>query len=227
VLEWIRSVLALNVDLIEKGGYGAVFLLMAIESSFIPFPSEVVIPPAGFLAARGRMSPAWILLAGIGGSLAGAWVNYVLAVKVGRPFFHRWGKWFLVSERNLDRAEAFFARHGEIGTFVGRLVPGVRQLISIPAGMARMDLARFSFFTALGAGLWCTVLYGIGYSVGRAGEHLDLGRVKDRSWHLFLEWVLPAVALLLVAYVLWYRRRRRVRGAGASPGGGPGAESRP
>lgn len=225
MLEWIRDVLALNVDLIAKGGYPGIFVLMAVESSFIPFPSEVVVPPAGYLAAQGRMSLPGVMAASIGGSLVGAWFNYWFATRVGRPFFHRYGKWFLVSERSLDRAEAFFARHGEIGTFVGRLVPAVRQLVSLPAGMARMNLLRFTLFTALGAGLWCAVLYGIGYSVGKAGERLDLSRIRDRSTGVFLSWVLPSLVVLVAAYVVWHRRRKS-REAPPSPPAPPAAESR-
>lgn len=225
MLDWIRDVLALNVDLVARGGYAGIFLLMAIESSFIPFPSEVVVPPAGFLAARGEMSLPWVMAAAVGGSLVGAWFNYWFAIRVGRPFFHRYGKWFLVSEKGLDAAEAFFARHGEIGTFVGRMVPGVRQLVSLPAGMARMHLGRFTLFTALGAGLWCGVLYGIGYSVGKAGEKLDLARIKDQSWGVFLDWVLPAGAVLVAAYAFWYRRRSRREPP--SPGERAESQSRP
>lgn len=219
MLEWIQDVLKLNVDLIAAGGYLGIFVLMTIESSFIPFPSEVVVPPAGYLAARGEMSVAWIMVASLLGSLAGAFVNYWIAVRIGRPFFHRWGKWFLVSGKSLDRAEEFFARHGEIGTFVGRLIPGVRQLISIPAGMARMHLGRFAFFTALGAGIWCAVLLGIGWSVGKAGDRLDLSRVKDEAFRDFLVYVLPALAVIVAAYVLWRRRKP------PSPGGPPVADS--
>ena len=209
MLDWIRDILQLNVDLVARGGYAGVFVLMAIESSFIPFPSEVVVPPAGYLAAKGQMSMAWILAAAVAGSLAGAYFNYWFAVRVGRPFFHRYGKWFLVSEKGIDRAEAFFARHGEIGTLVGRLVPVVRQLISIPAGMARMNLARFGFFTGLGAGIWCAVLAGIGWSIGKASEPLDLAAVKNRSTGIFLVWILPALVLLVAGYVLVRRFRAR------------------
>ena len=216
MLEWIRDILALNVDLIAMGGYGGIFLLMAIESSFIPFPSEVVVPPAGYLAAKGQMGLAGVMVAAVGGSLVGAWFNYWFAIKVGRPFFHRYGKWFLVSESSIDRAEAFFARHGEIGTFVGRLVPVVRQLISLPAGMARMNLLRFTLYTGLGAGIWCAVLYGVGYSIGKAGEHLDLSRIRDQSMGIFVRWVLPSLVLLVAGYAWWYRRRKA--SASAPPG---------
>ena len=223
MLDWLADLLQLNVDLIAKGGYAGIFVLMAIESSFIPFPSEVVVPPAGYLAARGEMSLAWVLVASVAGSLAGAYVNYWVAVRLGRPFFHRYGKWFLVSEKGIDRAEAFFARHGEIGTFVGRLVPVVRQLISLPAGMARMHLGRFGFYTGLGAGIWCAVLAGIGWSVGKAGQHLDLREVKDESLRVFLVWILPALVLLVAGYVLL--RRRRDRAAPPSPGAEDVADS--
>ncbi len=225
MLEWIRDLLQLNVDLVEKGGYAGIFVLMTIESSFIPFPSEVVVPPAGYLAAQGRMSMTWILVWSIAGSLAGAYFNYWIAIRLGRPFFHRHGKWFLVSAKGIDRAEAFFARHGEIGTFVGRLIPVVRQLISLPAGMARMNLARFGFYTGLGAGIWCAVLAGIGWSIGKAGDRLDLARVKDESTRVFLVWVLPALVLLVAGYVLL--RRRRGRGTPPSPGEGGVGDSGP
>ncbi len=224
MLDWIRDLLALNVDLIAKGGYTGIVVLMAIESSFIPFPSEVVVPPAGYLAAKGEMSFAGVMAASITGSLLGAWFNYWFAIRVGRPFFHRYGKWFLVSEKSIDKAEVFFARHGEIGTLVGRLIPGVRQLISLPAGMARMNLLRFTLFTALGAGSWCAVLYGIGYSVGKAGEKLDLAGIRDRSGHIFLTWVAPVCVLLVAAYVLWYRHRK-ARGTASSAPAAPGAQS--
>ena len=146
-----------------------VFLFMAIESSFIPFPSEVVMIPAGFLCARGEMqSMALAILAGILGSLAGAFVNYYLALFVGRPFLERYGKWFVIKRESLDRACDVFNRYGAATTFLCRMVPVVRQLISIPAGIARMPLGAFTLFTALGAGIWTAVLAFAGYSIGRS-----------------------------------------------------------
>lgn len=204
--EWITGLLHLNVDLIRSGGYTGIVVLMFIESSFIPFPSEVVVPPAGYLAARGEMSVVAVLAASLLGSLLGAGLNYWIAVKWGRPFFNRYGKWFLVKEKTLDKAEKFFADHGEIGTFVGRLIPGVRQLISLPAGLSRMNLARFFAFTSLGAGIWCAVLLGIGHSIGQGKGDLDLALVKDQARHFFLVWLLPALAILIVAYIVLRRR---------------------
>ena len=142
-------------------GFLFVFGLMAVESSFVPFPSEVIMIPAGFLAFRGEMSTGdpWtdlvlMVLCGTLGSLAGAYVNYFLALKLGRPVLYRYGKYVLFSNPTLERAEEIFREYGDITTFVCRLIPAIRQLISIPAGLARMRLTRFSFFTALGAGIW-------------------------------------------------------------------------
>ncbi len=126
---------------------------MFLESSFFPFPSEVVIPPAGYLAARGEMDLAMVILMGILGSLLGALFNYWLSLKFGRPFFERYGRYLWISKRSLDRAERFFDEHGHITTFVGRLLPGIRQYISLPAGVARMNLFLFCLFTGLGASI--------------------------------------------------------------------------
>ena len=147
-------------------GYPGIAILMAVESSAIPFPSEVVMPPAGYNVALGKMSFPLVLGSGIAGSLIGALVNYLLARWLDR-ILRKHGKWILVSPASLDRAEAFFRRHGEIGTFIGRLVPVVRQLISIPAGLARMRMDRFLLYTGLGAGIWCFVLTYIGYILGK------------------------------------------------------------
>ncbi len=146
-----------------------VFVFMAVESSFIPFPSEVVMIPAGFLCARGEMQSLYLaILAGILGSLAGAFVNYYLALFVGRPFLERYGRWFFIKRESLDRACDVFNRYGAATTFLCRMVPVVRQLISIPAGIARMPLGAFTLFTALGAGIWTAVLAFAGYSIGRS-----------------------------------------------------------
>jgi membrane protein DedA with SNARE-associated domain len=159
-------------------GYLAIFALMAIESSFIPFPSEVVMIPAGFLAARGALScgTPWLdgvlaVLVGLLGSMAGAYVNYFLALKLGEPFLRKYCKYFFIKPETLDRASEIFRRYGDLATFVCRLLPAIRQLISLPAGLTRMNFRRFSFFTALGAGIWTAVLAMVGYGLGKsAGE---------------------------------------------------------
>ena len=203
----LHSVVQWLVDAVSTLGYTGIVVLMTIESSFIPFPSEVVMPPAGYLAAQGRMDPVLAVLAGTFGSILGALFNYWFAIRVGEPFLRRYGKYFLVSGEHLDRAEGFFARHGEISTFIGRLVPVVRQLISIPAGMARVPLGRFVVFTALGAGIWSTILVYIGWFVGRHETALVEGVVKAYSTRAFL-YLLPVLILIVVGYVVWHRRRR-------------------
>lgn len=201
-------------DLIFQLGYPGITILMAIESSFIPFPSEVVLPPAGFLAAQGRMN-AWLALgAGLLGSLIGALINYYLAAHLGRPFLHRYSRYVLIKEAKLDRAEAFFRRHGEISTFIGRLIPVIRQLISLPAGIARMRLDRFALYTGLGAGIWCAILTYLGWYVGsrKLVQSLDslLASPAFRTYSgRVLMVLIPLLVVILGVYVALYRRQRR------------------
>jgi membrane protein DedA with SNARE-associated domain len=192
-------------DTILTLGYSGIMLLMAIESSVLPLPSELVMPPAGYLAAKGQMNGILAVAAGTVGSVIGALINYGLALFVGEPLLRRYGKYVLISARSLDRTEAFFRRHGEISTLIGRLLPVVRHLISIPAGVSRMGLGRFILFTALGAGTWCAVLTYLGWIIGRHGQNVEaaIGPYVHRTLVMY---VLPGVAILLVAYVLWRRR---------------------
>ncbi|HEV7365379.1 MAG TPA: DedA family protein [Gemmatimonadales bacterium] len=194
-------------DTILALGYPGIVVLMAIESSVLPLPSELVMPPAGYLAAKGQMNGVLAVAAGTLGSLIGALLNYGLALFVGEPLLRRYGKYALVSGRSLDRSEAFFRRHGEISTLIGRLLPVVRHLISIPAGVSRMSLRRFVLFTALGAGVWCAVLTYLGYVIGRHGEEVE-AVIGDYVHHTLLVYVLPGVLILAGAYVLWRRNTR-------------------
>lgn len=155
----------------EKTGYFGVFFLMVIESSFIPFPSEVVIPPAAYLAYKGKLSLLGVILSGTLGSLMGALFNYYLALKLGRPVFQhlikKYGKYVLLTEYSLQRVDFFWNHHGTFSTFIGRLLPGIRQIISIPAGFARMGLFLFCLYTTLGAFIWVTFLALCGYFFGK------------------------------------------------------------
>ena len=178
-----HQVIAWIVDTVGQWGYPGIILLMFLESSFFPFPSEVVITPAGYLASQGQMSLSLVILSGIAGSVLGAGFNYWIAVKWGRPFFIRYGRYFLVSEKSLDRSEEFFARHGHISTFVGRLLPGIRQYISLPAGLARMNLPLFVIFTALGAGIWVTILALLGYLIGNNQELIGRYLHEATLWY--------------------------------------------
>lgn len=183
-------------------GYPGIVFLMAVESSLVPFPSELVMPPAGYLIHEGRMSWLPVIASGIAGSMAGALFNYYLALYLGRPFLVRYGRYFFLKPENLERTEKFFADHGEITTFVGRLIPVIRQLISLPAGLSRMPLRTFCLYTGLGAGLWVTVLTVIGWMVGR---NQDLLREYMRDATL---WVFGLAAATVYVYLKWWRRKR-------------------
>lgn len=193
-------------DTILALGYPGIIVLMAIESSVLPLPSELVMPPAGYLAAKGQMNGVLAVLAGTLGSVIGALVNYALALYVGEPLLRRYGKYVLISARSLDKTEAFFRRHGEISTLIGRLLPVVRHLISIPAGVSRMRLTKFIGFTALGAGIWCAILTYLGWLIGKHGQQVE-AVIGSYVHHTLLSYILPAVVVLLGAYLFWNRRR--------------------
>jgi membrane protein DedA with SNARE-associated domain len=193
-------------------GYPGIVLLMALESSVFPVPSELVMPPAGYLAATGKMNVLVALACGVAGSLVGAYANYVVASRIGRWIFVRYGRWVLLSEKSLERTERFFANHGEIATFIGRLFPVIRHLISIPAGLARMRLDRFFLFTGAGAAIWCSVLLAVGWLIGKAGGALSRDQVATYTRHAVVVMV-PASIALVAAYVWWRRRRAGRTGA--------------
>ena len=169
----IREIAQTIVDLIFDWGYLGIFLLMAIESSFIPFPSEIVLIPAGYLASKGDMSFSLIMVSALGGSMVGAFINYYLALLLGRKILMRYGKYFFISEESMIKMDNYFMKHGAISTFIGRLIPGIRQLISIPAGLSSMNLAVFSTYTALGAGIWALILVSLGYFIGENQDLID------------------------------------------------------
>ena len=196
------------IETVSTLGYPGIVVLMAIESSLLPLPSELVMPPAGYLAAQGRMDPFLAVAAGTLGSILGALVNYYLAIWIGEPLVRRFGKYVLISDKSLTRTQAYFARHGEISTFVGRLLPVIRHLISIPAGLARMNLGKFALFTALGAAIWCSVLTYIGWFVGSHETQLKEISYQAMAHDVLIKYILPALGLLIVGYVIWHRRRR-------------------
>jgi membrane protein DedA with SNARE-associated domain len=195
---------------ILKLGYPGIFLLMAMESSVIPIPSELVMPPAGYWAAEGKMNMAVAILCGALGSLVGAYINYFVARHLGRPLLLKYGRYVWISEKKFARVESFFLRHGEISTFIGRLLPVVRHLISLPAGLSGMNHLRFSLYTLLGAGIWVTVLTWIGYFIGENQELIM------RYSHKALIVVLICSAVLIAVYVRLHRRKT-AREAGSQP----------
>ena len=195
-------------------GYPGIVALMAMESSILPVPSELVMPPAGYWAAKGEMSFGLALLSGILGSIIGALANYYGARLIGRPLLQRYGKYVLLSERNLKRSERFFAQHGEISTLIGRLFPVIRHLISIPAGLHGMPLPKFILYTAVGAGLWCAILTWIGYFLGQ-----HEGVLRGEEIHRYVTGAIMVLIPLSIITVIVYvvRRRRSGAGGGSSP----------
>lgn len=194
---------------VENANYLLVFVFMMIESSFIPFPSEVVVPPAAYLAAQPGhdMNVVGVVLAATAGALAGALVNYLLALWIGRPLVYgfadsRLGHACLIDRAKVERAEKYFDEHGAVSTFVGRLIPAVRQLISIPAGLARMNLGMFALFTALGAAVWNSVLAGLGYWLGHTVPLSSLFEQVER-YNSYLSWAGMGVLAICVAVILY------------------------
>ena len=181
-------------------GYIGIFIMMFLESSFFPFPSEVVMIPAGYLASKGEMNLFIAILSGVLGSLTGAVFNYFLAKKYGRAFLLKYGKYFFLKEDSLKKLEEFFRNHGEISTFSGRLIPGVRQYISLPAGLAKMDLFKFSFYTSFGAAIWVVILALLGYFIG---ENEDVVKKYLKEITLF---TLLILSLIIGVYILKNRK---------------------
>lgn len=198
-------------DILHHLDYFWVTVLMAIESSFIPFPSEVVVPPAAYKAATGEMNIFLVILFATIGSDIGALVNYYLAKYLGRPIVYKFaasrlGRLCLLSPEKIEQAEGYFVKNGVTSTLVGRLVPGIRQLISIPAGLAGMPLGRFLFYTTIGAGAWNIILALLGWFIGKTvPPELFAETIQRYSSTIGLS----IVALLVVAGVAYYFIRRR------------------
>ncbi|VYS95161.1 DedA family protein [Campylobacter ureolyticus] len=163
----MSEIITFIVNLVESWGYLGIFCMMFLESSFFPFPSEVAMIPAGYLVFQGKMNIFLAFFAGTFGSLMGAIFNYYLCYFFGRSLIDKYGKYVGINDNKMQKFESFFKRHGEISTFNCRLIPGIRQYISLPAGLARMNIFRFSLFTTLGAGIWVAILLGLGYFLGQ------------------------------------------------------------
>ncbi len=191
------------VRTVGKLGYFGIIFLMGIESSFIPFPSEVIVPPAGFLASQGEMNLVIVILCGILGSLLGALVNYYIAAYFGRSFIIKYSKYLFLSDGRFEKFEAFFKKHGEITIFTGRLIPGIRQYISLPAGLVRMNIFKFLLYTALGAGIWVTILALLGYVLG---NNIDL--LKD-NLHMISYFLFAGILAIIVIYIIIHKYRNK------------------
>lgn len=210
-MEMMHSFIIWIVNSIESLGYGGIYILMTLESTFVPIPSEIVMPPAGYLAYKGEMNIYIATLMGTLGSMTGATINYYLAVWLGRPLILRYGKYVLCPPHKFEKVEKFFLRHGEVGTFTGRLMLGVRHFISVPAGLARMNMRHFLAFTCAGSAIWCGILAVIGYWIGKASDNLT----KDEMTALFKSngkmagLIATAACFIIIAsYMAWYRWKK-------------------
>ncbi len=202
-------------------GFFLILLFMTIESSFIPFPSEVVMIPAGFLAARGGLtfgSPLLdatvAVLAGTAGSLAGAYINYFLAKRLGYPVLERYGKYFFLPKDKLERAQEVFRQYGAGATFVCRLLPAIRQLISIPAGLSNMKLGPFTLWTGLGAGIWVVILTAVGYTIGAHTASMSYADLVHKGKDQISANLIYLVPTLLVGFGFYVWISNRIMGKG-------------
>ena len=183
--------------------YGSITALMAVESTFFPLPSEIVIPPAAYIASKpnSHLNIFLVILFGTIGAFIGASINYWLAVWLGRPLIYKlaetkFGKMLLLSSAKIQKTEDYFNKHGKISTFIGRLVPGIRHLISIPAGLARMNYVSFTLFTLLGAGIWNTILALMGYLAHGEADMIDK---YSEEFKIMIYVLLISTALYFVA----------------------------
>lgn len=192
---------------LDNLNYWTITILMAIESSFIPFPSEIVVPPAAYKAYHGELNIVLVVIFATLGAEIGALINYYLAKFLGRPIVYKFaesrvGRMCLLSAKKIETAEIYFKKHGAISTFIGRLVPAVRQLISIPAGLAQMKLHKFMLYTALGAGSWNLILAALGYFVGSTLPKEEFDKVIN-EWSHTIGSVFIVIFVLVIAYLAY------------------------
>lgn len=193
----LASVAAFIISVISTMGYGGIVLLMAIESACIPLPSEIIMPFAGYLVFKGEMTLWGIALAGAIGCVIGSIPAYYLGMYGGRPLVEKYGKYVLISKHDLDMADHWFEKHGDIIIFIARLLPAVRTFIAFPAGVARMNMGKFIAYTFVGSLIWCWVL---GYAGMKFGQHWEDLKVYLHEFH----YVIIAAGVI---FVVWYVRR--------------------
>jgi len=204
ISDLIAALSAFIIYVISSSGYLGIILLMAIESACIPLPSEVIMPFSGYLVYSGRFNLWWVATAGALGCNLGSAVAYAVGYYGGRPLVERYGAYILLSRRELEWADGFFARFGDVTVFVSRLLPVVRTFIALPAGIARMPQVRFHFYTFLGSWPWCLGLAYLGF---KAGEHWDYLRTY---FHKF-DFVIGLILLAALAWFVWSRWQHRIR----------------
>ena len=199
----LQGIIDFIVQTVGDLGYIGIFLMMFLESSFFPFPSEVVMIPAGYLASKGEMNIYLVLFTGLLGSISGALFNYFLAIKFGRTIIIKYGKYFFFKEESLNKMEIFFKNHGEISTFTGRLIPAVRQYISFPAGISKMNLSKFIIYTSLGAFIWVFILTILGYFIG------DNEVLIKEYLHNIIYIIILSLIIFVLAYIFYNKKIKK------------------
>lgn len=211
--EWIHAFVVWVFELVRDGGYWGVFLLMAAESSILPVPSEIVIPPAAYWATQGRMSLVGVVAAGTLGSLFGAMVMYAVSRYLGRPLVLRYGRFVRITPEKLEKAERFLQRYERGGIFFARLLPVVRHLIGIPAGIVRMGVVSYAAMTALGSAVWCSVLAWFGQKIlGDEPKLMEDPEALSRVIKGNMHWIVIGVGLLALLYFAMLRMTEKKAG---------------
>lgn len=182
------------VEFVHHFGYAGIFVMSFLESTFVPIPGEVTMIPAGYLVRQGQMSFAVVVFLATLGAIAGSLFNYYLAYYLGRRFFYAYGKYFFFTHDKIDKLDRFFSNHGDISTFTGRLIPGLRHFIAFPAGLGHMDLKKFCIYTTLGSGIWMTILTTVGYLIGDNKELM----------HRYMPYITGTVVLIVVSGIIFY-----------------------
>ncbi len=195
----IETIVHAILYLVESLGYGGIFVMTTLESTFIPIPSEMTMIPAGYLIYQGKMHVVPVFLLSVAGTLTGALINYAIAYRYGRKLLLRYQDFFMMDEEKLAKMEGFFAKHGPVSIFTGRMVFGVRHYISFPAGLAKMDLKTFILYTLAGGSIWVTTLLSLGYLFGGNEELLAM----------LLPVIKGALLIAVLAGIFWYVKRNK------------------
>jgi membrane protein DedA with SNARE-associated domain len=197
-LEIIGNLANFVINIISNSGYLGIFALMTVESALIPIPSEVIMPFSGYLVSTGKFNPILVTLAGGAGNLVGSLIAYFIGIKLGREVILRYGKYILLNKSHLDWAESFFKKHGDKTTFVTRLLPGIRTYISLPAGIAKMDLKKFSAYTFVGSIIWSAILMYVGITLGA-----EWNKIRDYSHYID---AIVGIGIIIIVIIIIKKR---------------------
>ena len=197
-LDIIGNLANFVINIISNSGYLGIFALMTIESALIPIPSEIIMPFSGYLVFTGKFNPILVIIAGGAGNLAGSLIAYFIGIKLGREVILRYGKYILLKKSHLDWAESFFEKYGNKTTFVTRLLPGIRTYISLPAGIAKMNLKKFSVYTFAGSIIWSAMLTYAGVALGE-----EWNKIRDYSHYID---AIVGIALIIIIIIIIKKR---------------------